>query len=231
MNYIVCLKWGDKYSPEYVNKLSSMVDRHTSVDFEFVCFTENSYGIDKNIRIEPLPKIKTQGWWYKPMFLGNELPLQKGTLLFLDLDVVVFDNIDKLFNYEPDKFCIIRDFNRSLRQSWDRMNSSVFKLPIGKYNNLWQDFKQQTNKYTGSNRGDQDMMYKHIKDHVFWPDDWIQSYKWEMRDRNQLQLLNGKRNFKLPGDPKINKDTCIAVFHGEPNPKDCIDPWVVDNWR
>lgn len=230
MNYIVCLKWGDKYSPDYVNNLASMVDRHTSIDHEFICFTEDRKGINKKIRTEPLPTLRTQGWWYKPMFLGRDLPFEKGTLLFLDLDVVIFNSIDKLFAYHPEKFCVIRDFNRSLRKSWDRMNSSVFKLPVGLHNDLWQDFKKDPSKYTQKNRGDQDMMFKHIRNHVFWPDDWIMSYKWEMRDRNQLQLINGKRNFKEPGEPKIHNDTSIAVFHGEPNPKECIDPWVKKHW-
>lgn len=230
MNYVVCLKWGDKYSPEYVNKLANMVDRHLSIDYEFICFTENSTGIDKNIRIENLPKLAAQGWWYKPMFLGSDLPMKNGTLLFMDLDLIIFNSIDKLFAYEHDKFCIIRDFNRSIRSTWNQMNSSVFKLPIGKYNNLWQDFKKRPQEYTGRNRGDQDMMYKHIKDHVFWPDEWIQSYKWEMRDRRELQLVHGKRNFKESGDPNIKANTSIAVFHGEPNPKECVDTWVKQHW-
>ena len=40
-NYVVCLKWGNKYSAEYVNKLYSMVKRNLTIDYEFVCFTEN----------------------------------------------------------------------------------------------------------------------------------------------------------------------------------------------
>ena len=229
-NYVICLKWGDKYSPDYVNRLHSMVQRNLTLPYEFICFTENATGIDNNIRIEPLPKLSTQGWWFKPYFLGNDLPIKDGQLLFFDLDVVIFNNIDKLFNYNQDKFCIIRDFNRSFRRTWDRMNSSVFKMPIGKYHWLWEDFKNNTKRFTNKNRGDQDMMYRHITDHVFWPDEWIQSYKWEMRNRSDLQLVNGKRNFKNTSDPIIHKDTSVAVFHGEPNPADCNDPWVKSHW-
>lgn len=230
-NYVVCLKWGNKYSADYVNRLNNMVKRNLTVPYEFVCFTENTKDIDKDIRTEPLPKLPTQGWWFKPYFLGNDLPIKNGQLLFFDLDVVIFNNIDKLFSYNPDKFCIIRDFNRSFRRTWDRMNSSVFKLPIGQYHWLWQDFKNNPRNFTSKNRGDQDMMYRHIRDHSFWPDEWIQSYKWEMRNRSDLQLINGKRNFKNIGEPVIRNDTSIAVFHGEPNPEECSDPWVVDNWH
>ena len=67
-NYVVCLKYGDKYSAEYVNRLYNMVKRNLTITYEFVCFTENSKGIDPHIRIEPLPGLPVTGWWFKPMF-------------------------------------------------------------------------------------------------------------------------------------------------------------------
>ena len=112
MNYVVCLKYGNKYSAEYVNKLYSMVKRNLTVPFEFVCYTEDSSDIDTDIRVEPIQIIPgVSGWWYKPMFFNPNLGL-KGTILFFDLDVIIFNNIDNLFSYEAGKFCIIRDFNR-----------------------------------------------------------------------------------------------------------------------
>lgn len=229
-NYVVCLKWGSKYSSQYVNILYNMVQRNLTLDHEFVCFTEDARGLDPQIRVEPLPVLPVQGWWYKPYFLSGELPF-KGTLLFLDLDVIIFKNIDNLFTYNPGKFCIIRDFNRSLRGVWDKMNSSVFRVQTGQYDKQWQDFKLNSKMHLTKNRGDQDWMYRQIKDHVFWPDEWIMSYKWEMRDRNSLKMVNGKRNFIDDIYPKIKPTTSIAVFHGEPNPADCTDSWVKANWK
>lgn len=229
-NYVVCLKWGTKYDARYVNVLYNMVQRHLNVPHEFVCFTDNTSGIDPRIRTETLPNLSVQGWWYKPYFLSNELPFT-GNMLFLDLDVVIFNNIDKLFTYEPERFCIIRDFNRSLRSTWDRMNSSVFRCKVGQYHSAWEDFKKNTKSHLIKNRGDQDWMYRQIRDHVFWPDVWVQSYKWEMRDRNALKMINGKRNFINNDYPKVLADTSIAVFHGDPNPADCTDNWVKANWK
>ncbi len=79
--YVLCLKWGDKYSAEYVNILYNMVNRNLTIDYEFICFTENSKGIDKHITVKPLPKISVTGWWYKPWFLSNELGIT-GTACF-----------------------------------------------------------------------------------------------------------------------------------------------------
>jgi hypothetical protein len=228
--YVTCLKWGNKYSPEYVNRLYNMVQRNLTLDYEFVCFTDSSQGIDKHIRVEPLPKMPVIGWWYKPYFFSADLPL-KGTVLFLDLDMIVFKNINELFSYKQGKFCIIRDFNRKFRPNWNYMNSSVFRLETGMFDYLWEDFKRNPAAHLQKNRGDQDWMYRYVKGHEFWPDEWIRSYKWEMRDRNKLAMISGKRNFIDIADPIIQSQNKIAVFHGDPNPADCKDPWVVDNWQ
>lgn len=229
--YIVCLKWGTKYGPEYVHRLANMVQRHCSLNYEFICFTDSTKGLASNIKTFKLPPLPVSGWWYKPWFLSNELPI-RGTALFLDLDVVIFANIDKLFSYKPEsKFVIIRDFNRQIRKNWDRMNSSVFRFEIGSQSKAYHEFSNNINLISRRFHGDQDFMYKYITKFDFFPDDWIQSYKWEMRGRSELGIVNGKRNFKTVGVPTINPNTSIAVFHGDPNPADCADPWVVDNWR
>ena len=230
-NYVVCLKYGDKYSAEYVNKLYSMVKRNLTIPFEFVCFTENSEGIDSEIRVEPL-KVQSgiTGWWYKPMFFDKQFPL-KGTILFFDLDVIIFENIDKLFRFQPGKFCIIRDFTRHQIKDWSKMNSSVFRLETGSLSYVYDNFMSNVKLHTKRFHGDQDFIYSQVqKDFCFWPDEWIQSYKWEMRGKPPTSRVNGVRNFVKPGEPKILPETSVAVFHGEPNPHNCIDPWCASNW-
>ena len=233
-NYVVCLKHGNKYSADYVNNLYNMVNRNITIPFEFVCFTEDPLGINENnIRIFPLPKIdQVHGWWYKPMFFNRELPI-KGNILYMDLDVVVFRNIDKLFTYCPDKFAIIRDFNRSLRKDWRKMNSSVFRFTTGHMHYLYDEFVKSPKSYIGRLQGDQDYIYEKTNrdDFVWWPDEWIMSYKWEMRDRRDLIRTDGKRNFVDNKDPEVKADTMIAVFHGDPHPHEVTDKWVVDRWK
>jgi hypothetical protein len=210
-----------------------MVERNLTLPYEFVCFTENTQGIDPNIRCEPLPDLPVNGWWYKPMFFDPNFVL-KGTILFLDLDVVVFKNINNLFEYNPNKFCIIRDFNRATIRNFTRMNSSVFRLQTGQHRSVYEEFAKEPLQTSRRFHGDQDWIHNKIKtDFAFWPDEWIQSYKWEMRGRPLMvrDSQTGKRNFKELGVPRILDNTSIAVFHGEPNPQECLDPWVIDNWR
>ena len=234
-NYVVCLKHGSKYSSEYVNKLYSMCKRHLTVPFEFVCFTDDLRDIDSNIKTIRLKEIGVSGWWYKPMFFDKDFPLD-GTLLYMDLDIVISGNIDNLFTYQPDKFCIIRDFNRSLRSDWGRMNSSIFRLKSGSMGYVYDEFMKDHAVNQRRFHGDQDWIYEMVgprkQDWMFWPDEWILSYKWEMRDRNDLHKpLNQPRNFRDKKDPKLLPKTCVAVFHGEPHPHQCDDNWVIENWR
>lgn len=232
-NYVVCLKYGDKYDSKYVNTLHKMVSRNLTVDYEFVCFTEDANGIDSNIRIEPLPwSSNIKGWWYKPFFFDPNLSIQ-GTLLFLDLDLVVFENIDKLFTYHPGKFCIIRDFNRTVIKNYQKFNSSIFRLDTGQHDYVYTDFIKNPRQVIPRFLGDQDWIRHKVNSGFdFWPDEWIQSYKWEMRGRPKMNNSpKGNRDFLVKGDPKIMTDTSIAVFHGDPNPHNCKDQWVVDNWR
>jgi len=229
--YVVCLKWGDKYSAEYVNKLHSMVKRNCTLDHEFVCFTENTNGIDPEITTKPLPRhTPLTGWWYKPWFFSNELGLQ-GTLLFLDLDLIVFENIDKFFFYDEQKdFVIIRDFNRANRANWDRINSSVFRLKIGSRLDQYKTFINNRTNITRRMHGDQDWMYRYCAPYHYWPDEWVQSYKWEMRGRQHIGIVNGQRNFINDDPPTIPKDTSIAVFHGKPDIHLCSDSWPKKHW-
>jgi hypothetical protein len=207
-----------------------MVERNLTLPYIFVCFTDDTKGIKSNIHCQPLPSLPIEGWWYKLWFLSKEFPLE-GNILFLDLDLIIFKNIDNLFKFSPDQFCIIRDFNRSLNTNWNRLNSSVFRYQSKQYSNVYNTFINDYRTNTRRFHGDQDFIFKHQPNVKFWPDEWIQSYKWEMRDRRDLQRINGKRNFKNIGTPVIKQDTRIAVFHGEPNIHECLDPWVVDNWQ
>ena len=210
-----------------------MVKRNLTVPFEFVCFTENPLGINEEVTVKPLTLLAgVQGWWYKPLFFNPNLGLD-GTILFLDLDLIVFKNIDKLFSYKPGQFLIIRDFNRHVIRNYDKFNSSVFRLTPGQHSNVYTDFVKSPVATSKRFHGDQDWIRASVKNGFeYWPDEWIQSYKWEMRDRNDLtKMPNGKRNFNHIGIPRIKNETNIAVFHGEPNPAECMDPWVVDNWQ
>jgi len=231
-NHVVCVKWGNKYVSKYANVLNNMVKRHTTVPYQFHCVTDDPSGLDPDINVIRLPNdscIKT--WWSKLWMFSPDFPL-KGTILFFDLDVVVFDNIDFLFKHSPGKFQIIRDFNRCRVKDWKLSNSSCMRWQSGTMNYLWNEYKADPNRVISRNHGDQDWITKRAKDDInHWPDEWIRSYKWEMIGLKDTKLLtkDGKRYFRTP--PKIEPNNKVAVFHGLPNPMECADQFVIDNWK
>ena len=159
-----------------------------------------------------------------------DFPL-KSNILYFDLDIIVFKNIDELFNHNPDKFMIIRDFNRCRVKDWKFSNSSVMRWKAGTMNYLWDEFVAKPNKVMGDNHGDQDWITKRAdKDITHWPDTWIRSYKWEMIGFKDTKARRGpKYIFDRP--PKVIPENKVAVFHGEPKPFNCGDEWVEANWK
>ena len=96
------MKWGTLYGPEYVNILYNMVKRNITLPFRFICMTEIPEGILPEVEIAPLPTFaKPESYaclaWRKLALFDKQVLDLKGKVLFLDLDVVIVDNIDCFF--------------------------------------------------------------------------------------------------------------------------------------
>jgi len=227
--WVLCLKHGTKYSYDYVNKLYNMTKRNLTIPFRFACITEDPLGLHPNIHHIPLPDYNLSGWWFKPWVFSDEMPIH-GEILFIDLDVVIINNIDDIFQYEPTKFSIIRDFTRASIPTWTKFNSSVFKFKSANYHHLWDILKNDFNQIH-SFHGDQDFLNKYLTDNFeYFPDNWIRSYKWEVRNRNELIKIENKITFQQKSAPIIHPDTKILVFHGDPKPSDVIDDIIINHW-
>ena len=143
MNHIICVKWGNKYISEYANVLYSMCKRHTTLPFEFHCLTDDPSRLNPEIKVTKLPTDPwIKSWWSKLWMFSPDMPI-KGNILYFDLDLVIFKNIDCLLTYSPDtKFFIIRDFNRCRVKDWKSSNSSVMRFKTGTMDYLWNDFRE-----------------------------------------------------------------------------------------
>ena len=54
---VLCMKWGDLYSADYVNVLYNAVKRNLSGDYRFVCLTDKADGIHADVETYPIPDI------------------------------------------------------------------------------------------------------------------------------------------------------------------------------
>ena len=128
---LVCVKWGDKFSPEHVNRLYRMAKKNISLPFNFYCWTEDAIGLYDEINIVPLDEtLDLKAWWWKlTLFKENNL---KGINLFLDLDVVIQNNIDHLFDIaKHDKLTLI---DRSIEDIIEANIANELKETTSVYN-------------------------------------------------------------------------------------------------
>lgn len=227
---VLCVRFGNKYGREYVERLRNMVARHLTLPYEFVCLTDDQHPIDGVRLIVQQPKNYSKGWWHKVHMFDPSLNINN-RILYFDLDVVIHANINKLVESYTNEFLGIRDFNRKFVPDWRRLNSSCLSWIPGTQNKIWDEFQRDQSRALRMH-GDQDWIWHISQTQIkFWPDEWIQSYKWEIRSRNEIAIRNGVRNFKDIREVDIPHGCCVAVFHGEPNPHDVRDPFVLDNWH
>ena len=208
-----------------------MVSRHMNQEYKLVCLTDDKHPIDGVESLILENQGYTKQWWHKVHMFDPNLPLS-GRILYFDLDVVICGKLDKLTKNIANEFYGIRDFNRKFNPSWNILNSSVLTWEAGSVPDIYERFKREQ-KNALRLHGDQDWIWQVAKNRIkFWPDEWIQSYKWEVRSRQDLILTNGKRIFKFPKhDTRPHKHCSVLVFHGEPNPEDVQDRFIVENWH
>lgn len=220
-NYVVCMKWGTKFGSQYVNRLYKMVKKNLTIPHRFICFTDDSTGINENVEIHPLPDIALdpnapERGWRKLTLFSENLENLHGRALFLDLDIVIRSNIDCFFQVEGD-FLIIKD--------WDFPNdiignSSVFRFTIGKHSYILKNFIENSSEITKKYRNEQAYLSYAVREHgilKYWPREWCVSFK-----RHCLQPWP-LCYFLSANDPSKSK---IVVFHGKPNPEQAYEGYI-----
>ena len=220
-----CVFYGDKYDVKYVQVLYNMLKRHLTIPYKFICFTDHvklHKLIDGDIECRRFHHNNYEGWWNKLQLFSPEARLE-GVNFYLDLDVVILENIDKFITYSnDDEISITRDFSYPEKG----FNSSVIK-----WNNktatdmIWHPFLKDKTKLQQL-QGDQNVLSKLMISRTItkpYPDEWTFSYKWH--DRKKPRFDKGTWDFTRLGGASI------SVFHGQPNPHEAKQDWVVNNWK
>lgn len=241
---VICIKWGQRYGADYVNRLASMVWRHSKRNTRLVCFTEDPSGIDPRVEIAPLPpfpnipeRVQWTGWrklslWQHPL---HDL---QGDVLFFDLDVVITGPIDDFFDYEPGRWAVA--------ENWSEMgqnigNTTVYRFPAGAMSYIYEKFNADPERYLKFYRNEQKYISGEAHDMVFWPHDWCVSFKHNLMPRWPL-------NFFVT--PKLPAGTKLVAFTGKPDPDEAAvgvwpvkaawkklykhvrpTPWINEHWR
>ena len=226
---VLCMKWGDYYTADYVNRLYAGVRRNLVRPFRFVCMTDDSTGFAPGIEAVPFPDDPKVPGKYVPREWPNifaKLAVFKdgfaglsGPTLFLDVDLIVTGPLDRFFAYKPGEFCIIHNWverRKSLfRKTPDIGNSSCFRFEAGKSNGVWETFLrekdipgQAARFQLGSQKFQTYAMMKTGKVN-WWPSDWVCSFK------RQLIPVFPLNKIFAPWRPP--KSASIVAFHGQPD--------------
>ena len=110
MMHFLCIKWGNKYGPEYVNNLYGMIKRNYNMSFKLVCYTDDPEGIDPNITVMDIPDVEPlhpKYWFGKERFCWDRAKIliynshewlnTEGPFCYFDLDVVIQNKIDEFY--------------------------------------------------------------------------------------------------------------------------------------
>ena len=221
MNNILCMKWGTRYGPEYVNILAAMVRRHLQTPHRFVCFTDDGDGLDSQIEVRPLPEMSLpehlpERGWRKLTVFNEKLADLEGTALFLDLDIVVLSDLQPFFE-RPGQFLLIHEWGFR-----DPVigNSSVFRFEIGKHPEVLDYFVNHLDLVRERHRNEQAYLSHavHAKGILeYWPVEWCVSFR-------KHCMKSFPISYFLP--PEKPENAKIVVFHGKPHPDAVRDGWV-----
>ncbi|KWT85210.1 MULTISPECIES: glycosyltransferase [unclassified Variovorax] len=220
--HILCMKWGTKYGPDYVNRLYAMVHRHLSGEFNFVCLTDDPKGIRSEVQCFPIPPLdlalapgQADRAWKKLTTFEENLYGLRGQALFIDLDVVIVGSLDAFFEY-PGEFLIIHDYARPWRRRRITGNSSVYRFEIGAHPDVLAYFRENMDAVQAKYRNEQTYLsaFMHRKGTLaYWPPEWCPSFKYH-------GIPAWPTNYWR--EPFVPEGARIMVFHGECNPPDAL---------
>lgn len=237
---IICIKWGDEYKAEDVNKLYRMITRNTTQKIEFFCFTDNGQDLDENIILKPLPKLNTIKEYQTKYAYRKEAALCDDDLgglrgqrvFFFDLDVVIISSLDELFFYpKDDKFYIINDWNTR----GDHVGQATcYSWQVGTLGYVKTYYEQNPKKvvdryFTASQEYLSSKIIEKYGALNFWPDHWFCSFRFHC-----IEKFWPLRYFKAPTIPKDRVGLKVISFHGSPKPQDAINGvWKLRNqgWK
>lgn len=225
-NNLIVVHHGTAYGPEYVLNLWRGARQHSQKGFDFYVFTDNvkQHPQDLGWNFIKLPNHSNidgfKPWWYKLEIFDAANGIS-GNNLYFDLDVVIVNNIDDFWTWQPAEFRICQDFNRAFSKQVSHSNSSVMAWRDSSLDVLHKKFAANMQFTVHKYRGDQDFIHDEYKDRsVWWPTEWAMSWKWEIKGGG---LIRPHGEYKTDKRYIIPVDTRLIVCHGKPNPHEITE--------
>ena len=212
---VACVKWGTKYSSEYVLRLARGVRRHLRRDAAFVCFTDDASGLEGDgVEARALPReTPLHSWWLKAWLFSADARLA-GRVLYIDLDTVVVGALDELAGFDGAFGTLATDGMVNERRAGG-YNSSVMMWTAGEFDAIYARLRAD---------------FEFITAHIYKFDHWLEMV---VADAHLLdaafpgQIAEWKAHAREP-----HANARIVTFPLAPKPHEVADePMLVEHWR
>lgn len=224
---IICMKWGTLYSAADVNRLAAQVRRNLHRPYRFLCLTDDASGFDPGIEALPLPELglppgNGDTRWRKLALFRRDLADAAGaTALFLDLDLIVVDDLGPFFEEKGD-FLVIRDDDlfrpkplRKVNKARDSFlhsvgNTSVFRFTVGALGFVLDAYLADPAAAARGFEHEQQFLSAELDKRgmlAYWPKGWCVSFKNDCVPRNFASFFK---------DPSLPAGARIVLFAGNP---------------
>jgi len=234
---VVCIRWGQKFSADYVHKLYNMVQRNLTLPHRFICLTENPGDLHAGIESIELQQGFEYCWNKLELFKPANFS-QQDLCLYFDLDVVITGNIDDLAAIRPqEKFTGLRDWYTRGNLCY---NSSVMRF-YGDYfgalnTSLIAKLKEGTvrwgREYDGYLRSDDKVVLWEGKTRYGGDQEWISRYVYPQRELKKHSFpKEWIMSYKKHGRSGLPAGCKVMVFHGFPKPHEVNNDYVKEHWR
>jgi len=229
-----CVIHGQTYGWEYVERLHSMLTRHITPGIRLHVYTEANRGVPDTMIKHALPDWPIAGpkksWWYKLQVFNPEH--HQGPLLYFDLDTVIVQNIDWIWQSRLHWFWTVRDFKYLWRPTNYNVNSSIMWFNTVKFAYVYEDFlRSDITRIVRRHHGDQDYINTMITQDQrrFLDTERVKSWRWQILDGG---YNFGQKGYHNPGAGTVLTDsTGVLIFHGHPKPSDVQDPIILAHWQ
>lgn len=247
----ICIKWGTLYPTEHVNRLYRAVLRNTSRRVSFYCMTDDAVGLDPDITVLPLADqpydtrmqaaqktVKKQGALRKiAMFDPSLFAQDVGTVLALDLDILITGNLDEMADFAPGHIAMRGPFKPGA-SPYTYGEGSFIKFEPANHGFLYTQMRDAPEDSVRMCQGSEQTYTSTLATQrglfTAYPDAWIVSFKYHCRPPRPFNLLRA---------PTLPDQAKVVCFHGRPNVDEAKDgfrsdpfhatrpaQWITDNW-
>lgn len=201
-------KTGGDFDETYVRKMQSMLMKRLTVDYKYIVLTNAKLDFCETVPLQ-------EGWktWWSKIELFRPGLFDKEPTLYIDLDMIIANNIDNIFSHNGNNFLMMSRYRKP-----DKRGSAIMYWN-GDYRDIYHRLKNNQDRITMENRSDQEFIENFLKSQNKLSKKVVQDY---------LRVYSFKHDCERKN---FIKGANIIGFHGNPRPHEVEVNWVKDLWQ